>query len=446
MPAYLEAGPAQAQPVRDHRPGRRRRAGARSAPQRGRKTKPGLKLGVCGEHGGDPESIAFFYEAGLDYVSCSPFRVPIARLAAAQAVLGAGARHPLSRVRSWSMITPPAAADSDRQLRGHRRRTLAMWVAALRAHHRAAARRPAASSTARPTPSRTKEAAIESARLDRHRPRLRPGRAVGLRRPGGGRVLRRLPDREEPQSVDNVFVWAVIFSFFAVPREVPVPGAVLGHLRRPRPARRLHLRRRRADRALRLGALRLRRLPRSSPASGSRATTRTRSTPSSNPVLRLVRGWCPSTTEYDGQKLFTRRRRQASAGHAAVRRAGAHRDHRRDLRRRLGARHPGREPRAVHRVRARTPSPSSGCGRSTSCWPTCTPVPLPASRPRVILVFVGIKMIISHWYHIPTPLSLGFIALVLVVSIVASIRRDDGGGDGVGVAVPQPEHVPPDHA
>ncbi|MEA2932483.1 MAG: pyruvate, orthophosphate dikinase, partial [Actinomycetota bacterium] len=55
---------------------------------RGRATKPGLKLGVCGEHGGDPESIALFWEAGLDYVSCSPFRVPIARLAAAQAILG----------------------------------------------------------------------------------------------------------------------------------------------------------------------------------------------------------------------------------------------------------------------------------------------------------------------------------------------------------------------
>jgi len=61
--------------------------------ERGRASKPGLKLGVCGEHGGDPESIDLFYEAGLDYVSCSPFRVPIARLAAAQAVLshqGAG--------------------------------------------------------------------------------------------------------------------------------------------------------------------------------------------------------------------------------------------------------------------------------------------------------------------------------------------------------------------
>jgi pyruvate,orthophosphate dikinase len=57
---------------------------------RGRKVKPDLKLGVCGEHGGDPDSIQLFYRAGLDYVSCSPYRVPIARLAAAQAVLAAG--------------------------------------------------------------------------------------------------------------------------------------------------------------------------------------------------------------------------------------------------------------------------------------------------------------------------------------------------------------------
>ncbi|CAN5694751.1 pyruvate, phosphate dikinase [soil metagenome] len=61
----------------------------RLAATRGRSAKPGLKLGVCGEHGGDPESIELFFDAGLDYVSCSPYRVPIARLAAAQAVLGA---------------------------------------------------------------------------------------------------------------------------------------------------------------------------------------------------------------------------------------------------------------------------------------------------------------------------------------------------------------------
>jgi pyruvate,orthophosphate dikinase len=57
------------------------------AVQKGRSTKPGLKTGVCGEHGGDPRSIEFFHRAGLDYVSCSPYRVPTARLAAAQAQL-----------------------------------------------------------------------------------------------------------------------------------------------------------------------------------------------------------------------------------------------------------------------------------------------------------------------------------------------------------------------
>ena len=53
----------------------------------GRETRPDIHLGVCGEHGGDPSSVEFFHNAGLDYVSCSPFRVPIARLAAAQAAI-----------------------------------------------------------------------------------------------------------------------------------------------------------------------------------------------------------------------------------------------------------------------------------------------------------------------------------------------------------------------
>jgi pyruvate,orthophosphate dikinase len=57
------------------------------AAERGRAARAKIKLGVCGEHGGDPASIAFFHGVGLDYVSCSPFRVPIARLAAAQAAL-----------------------------------------------------------------------------------------------------------------------------------------------------------------------------------------------------------------------------------------------------------------------------------------------------------------------------------------------------------------------
>jgi pyruvate, orthophosphate dikinase len=63
----------------------------RIAVERGRKTRPDIKLGICGEHGGDSASIAFCHDVGLDYVSCSPFRVPIARLAAAQAALGKAA-------------------------------------------------------------------------------------------------------------------------------------------------------------------------------------------------------------------------------------------------------------------------------------------------------------------------------------------------------------------
>jgi pyruvate,orthophosphate dikinase len=56
--------------------------------EKGRAARPGIKLGVCGEHGGDPRSVTFFHHVGLDYVSCSPYRVPIATLAAAQAALG----------------------------------------------------------------------------------------------------------------------------------------------------------------------------------------------------------------------------------------------------------------------------------------------------------------------------------------------------------------------
>jgi pyruvate,orthophosphate dikinase len=57
------------------------------ATDRGRRIKKDLKVGICGEHGGEPRSVEFCHRIGLDYVSCSPFRVPIARLAAAQAVL-----------------------------------------------------------------------------------------------------------------------------------------------------------------------------------------------------------------------------------------------------------------------------------------------------------------------------------------------------------------------
>jgi pyruvate,orthophosphate dikinase len=67
------------------------------ASEAGRATRPGLKLGICGEHGGDPSSVEFCHQLGLDYVSCSPYRLPIARLAAAQAVLREAARRKAER-------------------------------------------------------------------------------------------------------------------------------------------------------------------------------------------------------------------------------------------------------------------------------------------------------------------------------------------------------------
>ena len=59
----------------------------RIAIEKGRQTRPDIKLGICGEHGGDPDSVKFCHKLGLSYVSCSPYRVPVARLAAAQAAV-----------------------------------------------------------------------------------------------------------------------------------------------------------------------------------------------------------------------------------------------------------------------------------------------------------------------------------------------------------------------
>ena len=113
---HVEGHPA-GRSVRDARSGRRRRAGPDRGASAGARTRPGIKLGICGEHGGDPASIAFCQSVGLDYVSCSPFRVPIARLAAAQAALGearprarprAGSRNGC-RSRAWRPPRRPSA-------------------------------------------------------------------------------------------------------------------------------------------------------------------------------------------------------------------------------------------------------------------------------------------------------------------------------------------------
>jgi len=89
LPEYLKKGIYERDPFRSiDQPG----VGAlvAMAVEQGRAARSGLEVGVCGEHGGDPASVAFFHRSGLDYVSCSPFRVPIARLAAAQAALDSG--------------------------------------------------------------------------------------------------------------------------------------------------------------------------------------------------------------------------------------------------------------------------------------------------------------------------------------------------------------------
>ena len=82
--------------------------------EKGRATRPNIKLGICGEHGGDPDSVKFFHRVGLDYVSCSPYRVPVARLAAAQAAIeekrAAAAHAPHAPVAAKAKPAAPVSA------------------------------------------------------------------------------------------------------------------------------------------------------------------------------------------------------------------------------------------------------------------------------------------------------------------------------------------------
>ena len=253
---------------------------------------------------------------------------------------------------------------------------------------------------------------------------------------------------EKSLSVDNVFVWALIFSYFAVPGKYQhrvlfwgIFGALvmrlvfifLGVALIERFDWILYV----------FGAILL--------FTGIRMAVKQEGEvhPDRNPVLKLVQKVVPSTTRYDGQKLFTHEERKGKLRRLAT-------------------------PLFAVLVLIETTDVIFAVDS--------VPAVLAVSREQfivfasnafailglralyflladahsrfhylqlglaVILVYVGIKMILSNWYHIPTPISLGFIALVLVVAIVASIRRNDGGGDDVGVEVPQPEHVPPDHA
>jgi len=138
----------------------------RLATERGRATRPTLKVGVCGEHGGDPDSIAFFASAGLDYVSCSPFRVPIARLAAAQAVMSATpARRPAKSGPRRAKRTTGGAAKRGAANRGAAKRGAAKRGAVKRgAAKRGAAKRGAAKAVAKRTLARRSAASRTPAR------------------------------------------------------------------------------------------------------------------------------------------------------------------------------------------------------------------------------------------------------------------------------------------
>ncbi|MFP6656123.1 MAG: putative PEP-binding protein, partial [Myxococcota bacterium] len=103
LPNYLEDGLIDVDPfvsIDEDGIGQLVRLGA----ERGRQTRPDLKLGICGEHGGDPASVHFFASIGLDYVSCSPYRVPLARLAAAQAAIKMRNRQPGPRARKSGVM------------------------------------------------------------------------------------------------------------------------------------------------------------------------------------------------------------------------------------------------------------------------------------------------------------------------------------------------------
>ena len=138
----------------------------------GRKAKPDLKLGVCGEHGGDPDSIAFFHASGIDYVSCSPYRVPVARVAAAQAAVAGAARRLAAR------SCRPAA-----------RRAGAAIVSGDRARRQRLAQRPPVAGAAACPRGRTEAGrGRQSGRRRGRERRGRPGAARGAR--GRRRVAR----------------------------------------------------------------------------------------------------------------------------------------------------------------------------------------------------------------------------------------------------------------
>ena len=176
LPRYVDEKIIDALPVPDDRSRGRRRVRA-MAVERGRAARPDLELGVCGEHGGDPDSIRFFARVGLDYVCCSPFRVPIARVAAAQAATGSAERHSNSVPGGRGLPTPRPLAAPGRGVRtaGPQRGCRAPATSPQRVDPDAARPRPADAAAALPA-AETGDLA-HALRLRQHvsRARGRPG-------------------------------------------------------------------------------------------------------------------------------------------------------------------------------------------------------------------------------------------------------------------------------
>ncbi|MFM8678326.1 MAG: putative PEP-binding protein, partial [Alphaproteobacteria bacterium] len=149
----------------------------RIAAERGRATRGDLKLGICGEHGGDPASIRFCAETGLDYVSCSPYRVPIARLAAAQAALASGAaRAPAAKPAPSRGSAASGAARNRSVLLASGRRPAAGRVSVGKASVRPVAVKVPGRRAAKPAPA--KPAAAKASAPKRSAPR-KPAPAKG---------------------------------------------------------------------------------------------------------------------------------------------------------------------------------------------------------------------------------------------------------------------------
>ena len=186
MAAYLEKG------LLPHNPFETVDAGGvgelvETAVTRGRATRPALKIGVCGEHGGDPESIDIFYRAGCDYVSCSPFRVPIARLSAAQAVLVRGPRGSATKSARGQKRTaatrPPATAKKARS--GSTAKKASRASGAKRAGRASAAKKASRASGAKRAGRAS--AAKKAKRAGRASAAKKTGRVSASRRAGPGR-------------------------------------------------------------------------------------------------------------------------------------------------------------------------------------------------------------------------------------------------------------------